>query len=265
MIRQLKKRGHFAEGDPSEYIDAAIWKGEHGNDILIPMDLSRFLNSLLFKSAITPGLSQVLYEIFNFEGLAIRRRRAKDLKGGPLNEYGRRCGMGSANGKAQTFREMQLQYDAAVFIGLARPLVNDPKEMISEGLGLCCDPDTLIQKEDLLIYIGRKPTPRKAKDTLACMANYQQVAQKIIHTIKPITFNELELENILICGYRDVWEGNPERFKNRVRQFTGKRAPGSCATFVNNVELNRLSAHCAFVFFHCLEFCVFVFVFCILF
>ena len=73
------------------------------------MDLSVFLNTLLFKSAATPGLAKVLLEIFDFEGMAIRRRKARNLVGGPDNEYGHCCGLGR-NGKRQTFREMQLQY-----------------------------------------------------------------------------------------------------------------------------------------------------------
>ena len=228
---------------PSEYIDAVGFRGEKGNEVLIPLDLSRFLNSLLFKSAVTPGLANVLMELFDFEGLAIRRRRAKDLRGGPSNEYGHSCGMGSANGVAQTLREMQSQYDTAAFIGMLRPSVTDLELIKSEGLGLCCDPDTLIQPEDLLIYIGRKPTPRKAADTLDCMSEYRRHALELLPTVKPEQkLSRLKLQNTLICGWRDVWEENPERFKNRVRQFTGIGSPSSCSTFINNVALDRFEA-----------------------
>ena len=36
---------------PSEYVDAALFKHPNGQNVVIPMDLSVFLNSLMFKCA----------------------------------------------------------------------------------------------------------------------------------------------------------------------------------------------------------------------
>ena len=91
--------------NPSQYVDATIFRHRDGRDVIIPMDLSRFLNSLLFKSAMRPGLASVLLEIFNFHGFSFKQISAKDLEGGDQNERGHCCGLGK-DGKKRTFREM---------------------------------------------------------------------------------------------------------------------------------------------------------------
>ena len=73
---------------PSEYVDAVCFKHPNGNDVIIPMDLSVFLNSLMFSCAAQPGLATILLSILDFEGFAIRRRKAKNLRSGPNDEYG---------------------------------------------------------------------------------------------------------------------------------------------------------------------------------
>jgi hypothetical protein len=84
----------------------------------------------------------------------------QNLRGGPKNEYGDCIG--------QTFREVKKQYSNAIFIGVVRPaqIVSafymkfkatglDAKEQ----LGICCNPDTILQKDDLILFIGRRSTP----------------------------------------------------------------------------------------------------------
>ena len=52
---------------PSAYVDAVCFKHPNGNDVIIPMDLSVFLNSLMFSCAAQPGLSQIIMSILDFE------------------------------------------------------------------------------------------------------------------------------------------------------------------------------------------------------
>ena len=66
----------------SEYVDAAMFQHNNGNPVIIPMDLTLFMNSLMFKCAAQPGLSSILLNIIDFEGTAIRRRKAKNLRSG---------------------------------------------------------------------------------------------------------------------------------------------------------------------------------------
>jgi hypothetical protein len=44
---------------PSVYVDAACFKGPAGNDVILPMEITMFLNSLMFSCAAQPGLAKV--------------------------------------------------------------------------------------------------------------------------------------------------------------------------------------------------------------
>ena len=81
-------------------------------DVIVPMDLTRFLNSLMFTCAAQPGLSRILMNMLDFEGKAIRRRKASELCGGPDNSP-RYC-------IDKTFGQIRIQYSNSVFIGLLR-------------------------------------------------------------------------------------------------------------------------------------------------
>ena len=107
-------------------MDAVCFKHPNGNDVIIPMDLSVFLNSLMFSCAAQPGLSQIIMSILDFEGFAIRRRRAKNLRSGPDNIYGDCVG--------KTFGEIRRQFSTAVFIGIIRQGM-DVNEIALAGLG----------------------------------------------------------------------------------------------------------------------------------
>jgi len=91
----------------------------------------------------------------------VRRRKAENLRAGPKNEYGGCIGM--------SFRELQYEYTRAVFIGIVEP--NMTKEaMATRGYGLCPDPDTVIKKSDMLIFVGPKSSP--ARDRYTCALPY---------------------------------------------------------------------------------------------
>ena len=114
---------------PSEYVDAACFKhADDMRDVIIPMDLSLFLNSLMFTCAAQPGLSKIILSMLDFEGNAIRRRRAKNLRSGPENAYGDCVG--------KTFGDVRRQFTTAVFIGILRPGMSK-EDIMSKGFGLC--------------------------------------------------------------------------------------------------------------------------------
>merc|ERR1719502_1464162 len=129
--------------EPSTFVDAACFLNDKGQEVMHPLDISVFLNTLLFKSAAQPGLARVLLKILDFEGKAIRRRKAINLRGGPKNEPGYCC----REGHELTFEEMEREYETAIFIGIVRPSITDTNEAIKAGLNLCPDPKTKIMKE----------------------------------------------------------------------------------------------------------------------
>ena len=60
---------------------------------MYPMDLSVFLNKLMFWCSTKPGLSHVLLNILNFEEHAIRCRPAHQLRAGKNNRQGGLIGL----------------------------------------------------------------------------------------------------------------------------------------------------------------------------
>ena len=150
---------------PCPFVQASGFTGPHGNPVMIPLDLSLFLNGLLFKSASHPGLARILLTIFDMEGTAIRRRKAYNLRG--INgERGYWIG--------KTFKEMKNAYTSSIFLGVVRPKYLDLHRMRKRGLGICPYPETIIHENDLLIFIGPSSMPhgtQTGKDLMDECAN----------------------------------------------------------------------------------------------
>ena len=51
------------------------------------------------------------------------------------------------------------------------------------GLGLACDPNTIIQKDDLLLFLAPKSTPVKYPDTEQHFIKYKEDAVKKIKNL----------------------------------------------------------------------------------
>ena len=221
--------------DPCLYVDAACFKDSQQNDVILPMDLSIFLNSLMFSCATQPGLAKVLLELLNFEGSAIRRRKASNLRSGENNAYGACVG--------KTFGAMRKQFTSSIFIGIMKPGVKDLEQMRKQGLGLCPDPNTIIEQEDLLIFIGPSSNPKHDQSQIRVMDAYEEKAKNLIETYKPQGVKEVEtLRSILICGWRNVWEDAPDRLRKRLHELMWNRLPGSSITFINAVTAENFDA-----------------------
>ena len=54
--------------NPSEYVDAAGFAHDNGSPVVIPVDLTKFSNALMFNCAAQPGLSAILLDLLDFEG-----------------------------------------------------------------------------------------------------------------------------------------------------------------------------------------------------
>ena len=219
---------------PSDYVDAACFAHADGRQVIFPVDLSKFSNSLMFNCAAQPGLSAILLDMLDFEGVAIRRRKAKNIRSGPFNAMGACVG--------QTFGEMRKQFSAAAFIGIVRPGMEE-EEALERGFGLCPDMNIKIQREDLLIFVGPRPTPRCSMRMAHAFAGYVEKAAKLMKAHPDIEANRAKhgLTNskrkrtLLVCGWRPVWQQYPARLGSRIKEITSQRLPGSAIIFVNKV------------------------------
>ena len=227
---------------PSEYVDATCFKHPNGDDVIIPMDLSAFLNSLMFKCAAQPGLSSILMSILDFEGSAIRRRKASNLRSGPKNAYGDCIG--------KTFGLLRREFSRAIFIGIIRPSM--PKAFIKRrGFGLCPDPHIVIEPDDLLIFIGPKSSPVHSHEMLDTFNEYIKEAEEIRDANPDIEKHHMSSwkesskikSNVLVCGWREVWNAHPERLHARIEEVVRMRKAGSTITFVNGVTQELFKHH----------------------
>ena len=93
-------------------MDAACFSSPVTNSKLVfPMDLSLFLNRLLFFAIAQPGISQVLMKIIDLEGTAIRCRGATEMIG-PDGKVGSMIG--------KTFKDILLntRLEGTIIIGV---------------------------------------------------------------------------------------------------------------------------------------------------
>ena len=216
---------------PSTFVDAANFCDENNNSVIHAVDLSKFLNSVMFSCASQPGLAKVLTSILNFEGTAIRRRKAQNLRSGPNNEFGDCIG--------KTFKDIKEQFTLAIFIGLIRPTSNSSLEMKTGGFGLCPDPNTIIQRDDLLIFIGPRSNPRHDFAMIETMQIYQKKAKKLLEEFHPSSTHKKDnkiLGHTLLCGWREIWENHPERFIAHCHDLMKLRLPGSSVIMCNSVS-----------------------------
>ena len=65
------------------YVEAACFPSPSGRKVVETIDITRFVNSLLFNCASKRGLSQVVMNCLNLEGPAMRSRSAKEIDAGP--------------------------------------------------------------------------------------------------------------------------------------------------------------------------------------
>ena len=220
--------------NPSEYVDAACFAHDNGSPVVIPVDLTKFSNALMFNCAAQPGLSAILLDLLDFEGPAIRKRIAKNLRSGPHNSKGDCIG--------KTYGEMLRQFTTAIFIGIIRPGMSE-KDMRSQGFGLCPRMDIIIEPDDLLIFIGPRVNPVHSYETIGLFEEYAGEAMEIhnmhpqieAHRIENGPVNSKKKRNLLVCGWRSVWEQYPQRLRSRLNEIIRQRLPGSIVIFVNAV------------------------------
>ena len=177
---------------PSEYVDAAAFVSPRGERVVQALDLSLYINSLMFTCASIPGLSRVLLSLADFERTAMRARDAHQLRGGPRGEPGGLVGM--TCGEA-----LRASWANAVFVGLAGH--------IGEGGGLAPDPARVIEASDRVIFISESSNPTPLAP--ACAERLAAAAAAIAPAALPAFSLEARLDEpsvsrtVLVCGFRD--------------------------------------------------------------
>ena len=144
-----------------QFMQAAAIVSPRGRSCLFPMDLQMSINTLLFVCAAKPGLSRVLMSLYNFEGVAIRCREARQLRGGPFNT------LGWFVGKSMRDAIHHHHWTDGVVIGVAdnlfgisvKPTGKNQQMDNRHGGGIVNNPKRRIAATDSLIFVSPTSSP----------------------------------------------------------------------------------------------------------
>ena len=130
-----------------------------------PLELSLFVNNLMFSCGAKALLSHLYMKILNFETTAMRCKVATEIPGGPDGKKGFLVG--------KTVQEASYEHlwNHCVMIGITNEdiLLRSDDSMVGPGgeiIGLCAQPNYVIQEADLIMFIGATSTPEVLEDEL---------------------------------------------------------------------------------------------------
>ncbi|CAK0796409.1 unnamed protein product [Prorocentrum cordatum] len=131
---------------PSKVVSAAAFDAPGGGTVVHPLDLSVFLDSLLFACLGQPGLAQTQMELMSFESAAIKFRKAADL-----------------NVAHRKVSEATMLWEDAVFVGVQ---AREAKLAAARGegveSGLLPGASYEIQPDDTVLFLCRSSMPTPA-------------------------------------------------------------------------------------------------------
>jgi len=142
----------------SQFVEAACFPSPSGRKVFQSLDMTRFLNALLFLCASKQGLSQIFMAVLDFEGSAFRVRPVQQLQAGPDSVQGFLVG--------KSFREACASacWEHAVLVGIVNSAVLYSKGSKLSGsggeiIGIIPQPDYVIQDMDYAVFISPHSYP----------------------------------------------------------------------------------------------------------
>ena len=186
---------------PSVQIEAASFRDARGRPLVAALDMSLFLNSLLFACAAQHGLSRVLMHLLDADGEAFQRRRAALFCGGVAGA---------------TVAEASRRLDGGAIIGGHR------------DVRVCPHPEDVIAPDDLVLFVAATSTPRAARRPPRELEAHETRAKDVFSEFAPQD-EPPRVRQVLICGWRRVWADDAPRLQARIAQLLVGAAPGSSA------------------------------------
>jgi hypothetical protein len=212
---------------PCPFINAACFMGMNGRQVVHPVDLSTFMNGLMFSCANQPGIAKTLMDLFNFDGVAIRRRPIDAMVGGKDGTVGGFIGM--------TFGRVQEYVTDCVLIGVVNP---DSKGDIDEGLAP--RRDRRFRKGDIIIFLDDNSIPTVTEEGPKICKEAKKKAVELRHLVCKSTKERRKIETIFIGGWRQEWDHNEGRFYNTVEDLCHDVKEGSTIVFLNGCSQEHM-------------------------
>jgi len=202
-----------------------IFHAPDDKPVVLPLDLSIFVNTLMFKCASKPGLSFVLLSLLNFEDEAIRCRAAQDLCAGDHGMQGTLTGMTVG----QAILSTNWQQSVMVGVTPADPTMFDPQYH-----GIIADPEYVLKPTDLVIFVSKTsmPKPSLTPSPFSCLPAPDKEAGSAAKQYTPCV--NTDPIKVLLCGWRERWSQNPKRVRQRIKDLGLACAPQRTEiTFLN--------------------------------
>jgi len=235
----------------SRCVTAACFRTPKGKKITTTIEVTRFVNTLLFLCAAKRGLSQVVLSAFNFAESSFRARKVTSLCAGPEAEEGYFVGMAFSDACAERC------WQDSVLVGITNesvlygPRAGEKLEGPNgEVLGIVPQPDYVIQASDIAIFIGNRSQPvcsdnpgatrEHLKGDLAAamgLAQSHLISPLNVAPLNTLVLNEQlrQRQTILVCGWRHFWTADNLRLCNRINDVAKFAAPGSRLCFMNQM------------------------------
>ena len=223
----------------SPFVSAACFRSTGKKKLIETMDLTVFVNTLMFLCAAKPNLSQVVTSVMNFEDAAMRCRRMDQIKAGPENKLGWLIG--------KTFEDAYKKncWAKSVLIGVTNvKVLYDSRGMLrgdkGEIIGVCPQSDYEIQADDLAMFLSPVSMPRVSDNhedrNLAKTASTLADLDVGVFTDEQINANQKRQQRLLVCGWREAWSTNPARLKARIFDVCKSASPDSYIVFLNQTS-----------------------------
>ena len=107
--------------------------------------------------------------------------------------------------------------------------------------GVVADPNRRLREDDYLIFISKTSDPAISSNH-DDFADFEAEAVLLEGKARRLSVedssevSDLELKNVLICGWRREWSYDPARFAARVKDVCSGLASGSTITTINPLE-----------------------------
>jgi hypothetical protein len=229
----------------SRFVEAASFRSTRNKKIIETMDLTVFVNTLMFLCASKPNLSQVVTSVMNFEDAAIRLRRMDQIFAGPHNVKGYLIG--------KTFEESYKEncWAKSILIGVTNVSVLYETQGVLRGpdgeiIGICAQPDYVIRTDDLAMFISPVSMPKVSPHSADRDFDHTNRTLGEL-TLTPFEDEELvqnlkRQQKLLVCGWRKAWTKDPKRLRARVFDVAKCALKDSYIVFLNQATSEKFKA-----------------------
>jgi len=221
-----------------EYLDSMSLLGPGARPIVTSLNMSVFVNTLMFMCASSPGLSRILLSLLDFDGPALRCRSAHELRAGKQNALGGLIGLTMQDAMVRN------RWDGAVLIGVS-------SDDGTFGEIMPGNPLRVIKHDDIVIFICESSMPKVTDETvgLAVTAADQIMAQLPENTAnadqgihKKVQCWFQKKPRVLVCGWRPLWSTDHERLRQRIKDV-GIGLQDSEMCFMNMISPEDFCEH----------------------